>query len=115
MSLAWQYGDRQYGDRQPGHRQPGHRQSGHTQSGHTRGDDWRGSGACLSADPDLFFPISATGSSSAQITRAKAVCAGCAVRAECIRFALAHPDVQGIWGGTTDDERRKLSRSAAAA
>jgi WhiB family redox-sensing transcriptional regulator len=75
--------------------------------------DWRAQGACLSADPDLFFPISATGSSGSQIAQAKAVCAGCAVRQECMDFALDHGDMQGIWGGATDDERRKLRRSRA--
>lgn len=73
--------------------------------------DWRSQGACLSADPDLFFPISATGSSGSQIAQAKAVCASCAVRQECMDFALDHGDVQGIWGGATDDERRRLRRS----
>jgi WhiB family transcriptional regulator, redox-sensing transcriptional regulator len=73
--------------------------------------DWRAEGACLSADPDLFFPISATGSSGSQIAQAKAVCAACTVRQECMGFALDHSDVQGIWGGTTDDERRKLRRA----
>jgi WhiB family redox-sensing transcriptional regulator len=73
--------------------------------------EWRSQGACLSADPDLFFPISATGSSGSQIAQAKAVCARCAVRQECMDFALDHGDVQGIWGATTDDERRKLRRA----
>jgi WhiB family redox-sensing transcriptional regulator len=78
-------------------------------------DDWRSRGACLAADPDLFFPISAQGSSATQINRAKAICAGCAVRAECVDFALAERDVLGIWGGTTDDERKKLRRNRTAA
>jgi WhiB family redox-sensing transcriptional regulator len=73
--------------------------------------DWRSQGECLSADPDLFFPISATGSSGSQIAQAKAVCARCEVRQECMGFALDHGDMQGIWGGTTDDERRKLRRA----
>jgi WhiB family transcriptional regulator, redox-sensing transcriptional regulator len=78
-------------------------------------DDWRSRSACLAADPDLFFPVSSQGSASAQINRAKAICAGCAVRAECRDFALAQRDVLGIWGGTTDDERKKLRRNRTAA
>jgi WhiB family transcriptional regulator, redox-sensing transcriptional regulator len=74
-------------------------------------DDWRSAGACLSADPELFFPISSSGSSSAQIALAKAICAVCRVQAECAEFALAHRDMDGIWGGTTDEERRKLRRA----
>ena len=69
-------------------------------------DDWRASGACVSADPELFFPVSAVGSSSPQIEQAREICASCPVRTPCLRFALAHPEVQGIWGGTTDAERQ---------
>ena len=73
-------------------------------------DDWRASGACLSADPDLFFPISATRASARQVSCAKAYCARCQVRSDCARFALEHPEVQGIWGGLTDEERRRTIR-----
>lgn len=76
-----------------------------------REGDWRSFGACLSADPDLFFPISLTSASETQISWAKSHCARCAVRRECSDFALDHPDVQGIWGGLTDNERRNLRRS----
>jgi WhiB family redox-sensing transcriptional regulator len=78
-------------------------------------DDWRSLGACLTADPDLFFPISATSGSAGQVGRAKAICAGCPVRADCLRFALDLRDMQGIWGGTTDDERKKLRRARVVA
>jgi WhiB family redox-sensing transcriptional regulator len=73
--------------------------------------DWRLRAACLSADPDLFFPISAHGSSAVQLGRAKAVCARCAVRPDCLRYALGQPGLQGVWGGTTDTERRGLRRA----
>jgi WhiB family transcriptional regulator, redox-sensing transcriptional regulator len=78
-----------------------------------RQDDWRSQGACLHADPDVFFPISAAGASASQVRKARAICAGCPVRATCTDFALEHRDLQGIWGGTTDDERRKLRRARA--
>jgi WhiB family redox-sensing transcriptional regulator len=78
-----------------------------------RQDDWRAQGACLHADPDVFFPISAAGASAPQIRMARAICSGCPVRGDCTDFALEHRDVQGIWGGTTDDERRKLRRARA--
>jgi WhiB family redox-sensing transcriptional regulator len=73
--------------------------------------DWRSLGACLSADPDLFFPISTTGQSAPQIARAKAVCADCPVRPDCLAFALSHREMVGIWGGTTDEERRRSRRN----
>ena len=82
--------------------------------------NWRSAGACLSADPDLFFPISTTGPAEKQIARAKTICAGCTVRLECLEFAMTHDQVYGIWGGTTAEDRRRQRRrkrraSAAAA
>ena len=81
--------------------------------------NWRSAGACLSADPDLFFPISSVGLGEQQIARAKMICAGCQVRQECLDFALGHDQVYGIWGGTTPEdrqrERRRKRRAAAAA
>jgi WhiB family transcriptional regulator, redox-sensing transcriptional regulator len=80
--------------------------------------NWRSAGACLSADPDLFFPISAVGPADEQITRAKMICARCMVRQECLDFALTHDQTHGIWGGTTAEERqraRRRKRRAAAA
>jgi WhiB family redox-sensing transcriptional regulator len=75
--------------------------------------DWRMRSACLNADPDLFFPISATSAAAPQVARAKTICAGCPVRSACLGFAMAHRDLMGIWGGTTDEERRKTRRSKA--
>ncbi len=81
--------------------------------------NWRSAGACLSADPDLFFPISSAGLGERQIAQAKTICTGCQVRQECLDFALAHDQVYGIWGGTTPEdrqrERRRKRRAAAAA
>jgi len=79
--------------------------------------NWRSAGACLSADPDLFFPISSTGPAERQVARAKKVCAGCSVRRECLEFALSNNQIYGIWGGTTADDRqreRRRKRRAAA-
>jgi WhiB family transcriptional regulator, redox-sensing transcriptional regulator len=81
--------------------------------------NWRAAGACLDADPDLFFPISSAGPAEQQIARAKVICAGCGVRRECLEFALAQEQVYGIWGGTTSEDRqrdrRRRRRAAAAA
>jgi WhiB family transcriptional regulator, redox-sensing transcriptional regulator len=82
--------------------------------------NWRSLAACLSADPDLFFPISSTGPAERQIARAKVICAGCPVRKQCLEFALTHEQTYGIWGGTTPqdrqrDRRRRRRRAAAAA
>jgi WhiB family transcriptional regulator, redox-sensing transcriptional regulator len=72
--------------------------------------DWRAAAACLRADPDLFFPISAKGKGLSQISRAKAICANCPVRRECLKFAKANEPVHGIWGGMTQEEREREGR-----
>lgn len=69
--------------------------------------DWRDEAACREADPELFFPVGTTGSALGQIVRAKAVCAGCGVRGECLAFAMKALS-EGVAGGMTADERRQL-------
>ena len=68
--------------------------------------DWWRSAACQEADPELFFPVAPQGPGAGEIARAKAVCAGCQVRRECLQYALATRQLHGVWGGTTEDERR---------
>jgi WhiB family redox-sensing transcriptional regulator len=64
---------------------------------------WVESASCLGCDADLFYP--ARGESCRE---AKAVCAGCPVRVECLAYALATGEKLGIWGGTSERERRRL-------
>jgi WhiB family transcriptional regulator, redox-sensing transcriptional regulator len=73
--------------------------------------DWRELSACRQEDPDLFFPLVAAGPGLVQIERAKAVCARCPVRAECLRFAMETAQDHGVWGGASEDERRALRRA----
>ena len=68
--------------------------------------DWWQLAACREADPELFFPVTARGPGAGEIARAKAVCAACQVRRQCLQYALATHQVDGVWGGTTEDERR---------
>lgn len=69
------------------------------------GGQWKPLAACGSADPDLFFPVSAAGSSEVQVAEAKAICARCLVRRQCLDFAIRTRQMHGIWGGTTEEER----------
>jgi WhiB family transcriptional regulator, redox-sensing transcriptional regulator len=73
--------------------------------------NWRDDAACRDTDPDLFFPVGTTGLAVDQIASAKEVCATCAARAECLDFALLTNQDSGVWGGTSEDERRKLRRA----
>lgn len=71
---------------------------------------WRNNAACLSEDPELFFPIGSSGSALTQTERAKLVCRACGVVDSCLNFALDTNQDAGVWGGTSEDERRSLRR-----
>ncbi|PWI15843.1 WhiB family transcriptional regulator [Streptomyces sp. Act143] len=73
---------------------------------------WQEMSACRREDPELFFPIGDTGPSLAQIEEAKTVCRECAVVEPCLQWALASRDTHGIWGATTEAERRRLRLAA---
>ncbi|HWG65244.1 MAG TPA: WhiB family transcriptional regulator [Streptosporangiaceae bacterium] len=70
--------------------------------------DWRDLAACAQADPELFFPIGTSGPARHQVDDAKKICHGCPVRVNCLRWALERGEDAGVWGGTTEDERRVL-------
>jgi WhiB family redox-sensing transcriptional regulator len=79
----------------------------------TRDANWRDNAACLHADPDLFFPVGTTGPALDQIDEAKRICQVCPVCNRCLAWALDAGGVSGIWGGSTEDERRALLRTAS--
>ncbi len=73
-------------------------------------DSWRADAACRKMDPDLFFPIGTTGPAIEQIENAKALCRKCIAQMACLEYALAIHEEHGIWGGTTEEERRKIQK-----
>ncbi len=70
--------------------------------------DWRSLAACAQFPNNLFFPGSEASDRAAE--RATAICAICVVRGDCLEYALETNQRAGIWGGTTEDERRSLRR-----
>lgn len=61
---------------------------------------------CRGLNPDTF--VIASGES---VEPARRICAGCQVRVECLDYALTRsPRAVGVWGGTTDRERRNMRR-----
>lgn len=71
---------------------------------------------CGTTDPDLFFPVDQPEYSRKNIEfytnekDAKALCAQCPYKMQCASYALERLDLEGIWGGTTQIERRRLMR-----
>ena len=66
---------------------------------------WRESAACRDMDTAVFFPAT-----DEEAAPAKAICAICPVRDECLEFALLTRQDDGVWGGLTEVERRRLVR-----
>ena len=71
---------------------------------------WRVDAICRDTDPELFFPIGTTGYALLQIARAKEVCGQCPVQNDCLDYALETNQDSGIWGGTSEEERRALRK-----
>ena len=64
---------------------------------------------CDGIPVDAFFPEWQTEGAIQQTALAKKVCGNCLARQECLDYALGH-SVLGVWGGTTENERRVLRR-----
>ena len=74
---------------------------------------WQRDAACRGPESALFFAPSvpeAKRARDAREARAKAICASCRVRAECLDYALRIRDPHGIWGGLNELERRQALR-----
>ncbi|WP_328484809.1 WhiB family transcriptional regulator [Streptomyces sp. NBC_00377] len=74
--------------------------------------EWLRAAACVGEDPELFFPVGTTGPALREATAAKRVCARCPVRGECLSYALGTAQTSGVWGGTGEEERTELLRTA---
>lgn len=59
-------------------------------------------------DPQVFFPENSRASEYSS-PRARAVCAACPFRRDCLAYAIAN-DVHGYWGGTSRDERKAIRK-----
>lgn len=72
---------------------------------------WRKLASCRDTSPELFFPIGTTGQAIDQIEAAKVVCTGCPGRVDCLEFALRTNQDSGVWGATSEEDRRHLRRT----
>lgn len=68
-------------------------------------ESWESEANCIGVDPDLFFPEAGD-----KGEEAKEVCRGCPVQEQCLEKAIANREVGGIWGGTSESERRRIIR-----
>jgi WhiB family redox-sensing transcriptional regulator len=72
--------------------------------GSSQRETWAEDALCLGADGEMWF--------EAVPVAAVRICRQCPVAAECLGYALARPDLDGVWGGTTPKERKRLRRTA---
>lgn len=68
-----------------------------------RADSWVAHAACAGQPASWFFPE--RGESTAE---AKAICADCPVRVPCLEWALETNTNFGIWGGTSEHQRKRM-------
>ena len=71
--------------------------------------EWMAQGNCADKPPSLFFPSDGVG-----VEVAKRVCADCPMKAMCLEYALSNRIDHGVWGGTSDRERRRIHKARAA-
>ncbi len=69
--------------------------------------DWMSDALCAQTDPEAFFPERGHATARA----AKRICAACPVITACRQYAVANNLQHGVWGGTTERERRRLRMS----
>ena len=74
--------------------------------------DWHERGLCRQTDPEIFYPEKGQGGSS--LRQARRICARCEVKPECRAYAIEHAEPYGVWGGTSESERRRIRGLARA-
>ena len=72
-------------------------------------DAWQDSAACYGVDPEVFFPAT-----EEHAGVALAYCGVCRVRDLCLAWATHSGERYGVWGGTTEQQRRRLTRPQVA-
>lgn len=68
---------------------------------------WQDRAACRGLDATVFYPAD---DDDVAVAIAKQVCAQCPVQEACLEHALAGREKNGVWGGCTEAERRRIQR-----
>lgn len=96
--------DREHGSHATGHRSVlvGDPKEGTVEASETE-TDWMAAGNCRYEPPATFFPSDGVG-----VEIAKRICVDCPVKEPCLEYALAHRIDHGVWGGTSERQRRRI-------
>ena len=74
-------------------------------------ESWQSAAACRGPQSQAFFPPSHAERKEEKLARearAKAICAECRVRADCLDYAIRIREPHGIWGGLNEVERKQV-------
>ena len=77
--------------------------------GGTKAPYFDGSQVCAQTDPELFFPENSSEVRN-HLKIVKPLCNSCEFKTPCLEYALKYPELQGIWAGTSENERRIMRR-----
>jgi WhiB family transcriptional regulator, redox-sensing transcriptional regulator len=69
---------------------------------------WQELSACYGLDPEVFVPTT-----EEEAGLALSYCSVCQVREVCLAWAVRNGERYGVWGGTTEQQRRRLIRQVA--
>ena len=74
--------------------------------------EWQYDGACRGSDPEQFFldPNMRGLNKRTKELNAIKVCNTCPVKQACLDHALSVPEIFGVWGGMTEEQRHELLR-----
>jgi WhiB family transcriptional regulator, redox-sensing transcriptional regulator len=67
---------------------------------------WMARGLCQYEPPSTFFPSDGVG-----VEHAKKICAECPVKEPCLEYALEQRIDHGVWGGTSERQRRRILKA----
>jgi len=81
---------------------------GHLPADPSPPDMWQERAACFGVNPEVFFPPS-----EEEAGPALSHCGRCRIRAECLSWAIKNGERYGVWGGMTEQQRRRLTRYVA--
>lgn len=68
--------------------------------------EWQDRAACRRADLELFYS-----QEEGDVRAALSYCYGCPVREDCLAHAMTVREAFGVWGGSTERERRRIFRA----
>ena len=74
--------------------------------------EWQEQGSCRDSDTSTFFLEHNLRAKAKKEKEAIAIsiCNGCPVKLKCLDHALNTPEIYGVWGGMTEEQRHFIMR-----